>query len=79
MAPRALQTQRVLADLGCGLMLSASLCRQVRPTEKFFEDVPEIKVDEEPLELATELIARKAGGFEIPSSLRTTITWRCGS
>src|SRR5262249_18776482 len=51
--------------LGRGLALEVlRYADEIRPAEKFFEDVPKMKVDEEALELAKELIARKAGGFD---------------
>jgi DNA end-binding protein Ku len=37
---------------------------QVKPADIFFDDIPELKVDKEALDLAKELIERKAGPFE---------------
>ena len=37
---------------------------QVKPADTFFDDIPELKVDKEALDLAKELIERKAGPFE---------------
>jgi DNA end-binding protein Ku len=51
--------------LGRGLMLEVlRYANEIRSAEKFFEEVPEMKVDEEALRLAKELIARKEGPFD---------------
>lgn len=51
----------------CGRGLLLEILRQadeVKSAEKFFTEVPEVKVDKEALELAIELMERKAGAFE---------------
>jgi DNA end-binding protein Ku len=51
----------------CGRGLLLEILRhsnEIRGADKFFHEVPEIKVDKEALELAMELIERKAGAFE---------------
>ena len=54
-----------LKPCGRGLMLEILRhANEVKSADKFFEDVPEMKVDKEALELAIELIERKSGAFE---------------
>jgi len=36
----------------------------IRPAAKLFDEIPEVKVDQEALDLAKELVTRKAGKFE---------------
>lgn len=51
----------------CGKGLLLEILRhadEVRAADKFFAEVPEMKVDKEALELASELIERKSGAFE---------------
>ncbi len=51
----------------CGRGLLLEILRhadEVRAADKFFAEVPEMKVDKEALELAAELIERKSGAFE---------------
>ena len=37
---------------------------EIRPADKLFDEIPEVKVDKEALDLAKELVTRKAGKFE---------------
>jgi DNA end-binding protein Ku len=37
---------------------------EIRPADKLFDEIPEVKVDKEALDLAKELITRKSGKFE---------------
>lgn len=37
---------------------------EIRPADKLFDEIPEVKVDKEALDLAKELIKRKSGKFE---------------
>jgi DNA end-binding protein Ku len=37
---------------------------EIRPANALFDDIPEVKVDKEALDLAKELVTRKAGKFE---------------
>jgi DNA end-binding protein Ku len=54
-----------LKPCGRGLMLEVLRhANEVKSADKFFEEVPEVKVDKEALELAIELIERKSGAFE---------------
>ncbi len=51
----------------CGRGLLLEILRhadEVKSAEKFFSEVPDVKVDKEALELAIELMERKAGTFE---------------
>ncbi len=51
----------------CGKGLLLEILRhanEVKPADIFFDDIPELKVDKEALDLAKELIERKAGPFE---------------
>jgi DNA end-binding protein Ku len=60
----------------CGRGLLLEILRhadEVKAADTFFEDVPEVKVDKEALELAIELIERKAGKFE-PEKLKDEYT-----
>jgi DNA end-binding protein Ku len=57
----------IVAIQACGRGLLLEVLRhanEVRSADTFFEEVPELKVDKEALELAKELIERKAGKFE---------------
>ena len=50
---------------GKGLMLEVLRhANEVRAAEPLFKEVPEVKVDKEALDLAKELVKRKAGKFE---------------
>ena len=54
-----------LKPCGRGLMLEILRhANEVKPADKFFEEVPDVKVDKEALDLAVELIERKSGAFE---------------
>ena len=54
-----------LKPCGRGLMLEILRhANEVKPADKFFEEVPDVKVDKEALELCVELIERKSGAFE---------------
>lgn len=60
----------------CGRGLLLEILRhadEVKAADAFFEEVPEVKVDKEALELAIELIERKAGKFE-PDKLKDEYT-----
>jgi len=60
----------------CGRGLLLEILRhadEVKAAHAFFEEVPEVKVDKEALELAIELIERKAGKFE-PDKLKDEYT-----
>jgi len=60
----------------CGRGLLLEILRhadEVKAADTFFEEVPEVKVDKEALELAIELIERKAGKFE-PEKLKDEYT-----
>ena len=60
----------------CGRGLLLEILRhadEVKTADAFFEEVPEVKVDKEALELAIELIERKAGKFE-PDKLKDEYT-----
>jgi len=60
----------------CGRGLLLEILRhadEVKAADAFFEEVPEVKVDKEALELAIELIERKAGKFE-PEKLKDEYT-----
>jgi DNA end-binding protein Ku len=51
----------------CGRGLLLEILRhadEIKSAEKFFTEVPDVKVDKEALELAVELMERKAGTFE---------------
>jgi DNA end-binding protein Ku len=51
----------------CGKGLLLEILRhadEVKSADKFFTEVPDVKVDKEALELAVELMDRKAGAFE---------------
>jgi DNA end-binding protein Ku len=51
----------------CGRGLLLEILRQadeIKPAEKFFSEIPDMKVDKEALDLAMELMERKAGAFE---------------
>jgi len=51
----------------CGRGLLLEILRQadeIKSAEKFFTEVPDVKLDKEALELAVELMDRKAGAFE---------------
>ena len=57
----------IVAIQACGRGLMLEVLRhanEVRAADAFFKEVPELKVDKEALELARELIERKAGKFE---------------
>ncbi len=57
----------IVAIKPCGRGLLLEILRhanQVKPADTFFDDIPELKVDKEALDLAKELIERKAGPFE---------------
>jgi DNA end-binding protein Ku len=57
----------IVALKPCGRGLLLEILRhadEVKSAGTFFEEVPEVKVDEEALELAVELIERKSGAFE---------------
>ncbi len=57
----------IVAIQACGRGLLLEVLRhanEVRSADAFFKEVPELKVDKEALELARELIERKAGKFE---------------
>jgi DNA end-binding protein Ku len=54
-----------LTPCGRGLLLEVLRhAREVKPADSFFEEVPEVKTDQEALDLAVELIERKSGSFE---------------
>jgi DNA end-binding protein Ku len=54
-----------LTPCGRGLLLEVLRhANEVKSADKFFAEVPEVKVDQEALDLAVELIERKAGAFE---------------
>lgn len=60
----------------CGRGLLLEILRhadEVKAADAFFEEVPEVKVDKEALELAIELIERKAGKFE-PDKIKDEYT-----
>lgn len=53
-----------VAPLGQGLMLNRlRYADELRPVSQFFADLPRMKLDNEMVELATELIERKEGRF----------------
>ncbi len=57
----------IVAIKPCGKGLLLEILRhanEVKPADIFFDDIPELKVDKEALDLAKELIERKAGPFE---------------
>jgi DNA end-binding protein Ku len=57
----------IVALKPCGRGLLLEILRhanEVKSADRFFEEVPEVKVDKEALELAVELIGRKSGAFE---------------
>ncbi len=57
----------IVAMKPCGRGLLLEILRQadeVKSADTFFEEVPEMKIDKEALDLAIELIERKAGAFE---------------
>ncbi|MGB6346835.1 MAG: Ku protein [Methyloceanibacter sp.] len=57
----------IVALKPCGRGLLLEILRQadeVKSADAFFEEVPEMKLDKEALDLAIELIERKAGAFE---------------
>jgi DNA end-binding protein Ku len=57
----------IVAIKPCGRGLLLEILRHanaVKPADIFFDDIPELKVDKEALDLAKELIERKAGPFE---------------
>jgi DNA end-binding protein Ku len=57
----------IVAIEPCGKGLLLEILRhadEIRAADKFFEEVPNMKVDKEAMELALELIERKAGEFE---------------
>jgi DNA end-binding protein Ku len=57
----------IVAIQACGRGLLLEVLRhaiEIRSAEAFFKEVPDVKVDKEALELAEELIERKAGKFE---------------
>jgi len=57
----------IVALKSCGRGLLLEILRhadEVKSADTFFEEVPEVKVDNEALELAVELIKRKSGAFE---------------
>ncbi|MGB3020694.1 MAG: Ku protein [Methyloceanibacter sp.] len=57
----------IVALKPCGRGLLLEILRQadeVKSADAFFEEVPEMKIDKEALDLAIELIGRKAGAFE---------------
>lgn len=57
----------IVAIKPCGRGLLLEILRhanEVKPADVFFDDIPELKVDKEALDLAKELIERKAGPFE---------------
>ena len=54
-----------LKPCGRGLMLEVLRhANEIKSADKFFEEVPDVKIDKEALELAVELIDRKSGAFE---------------
>ncbi len=54
-----------IKPFGKGLMLEVLRhANEVRAAEPLFKEIPEVKVDKEALDLAKELIKRKAGKFE---------------
>jgi DNA end-binding protein Ku len=53
-----------IMPLGQGLMLNRlRYADEVKPSEKFFSDLPRMKLDHEMVDLATELIGKKTGRF----------------
>ena len=57
----------IVALQACGRGLLLEVLRhanEIRSADTFFEEVPEVKFDKEALDLAKELIQRKAGKFE---------------
>jgi DNA end-binding protein Ku len=57
----------IVAIQACGRGLLLEVLRhanEIRAADAFFKEVPDMKVDKEALELAEELIERKAGKFE---------------
>jgi DNA end-binding protein Ku len=57
----------IVALKPCGRGLLLEILRhanEVKSADRFFEEVPEVKVDKEALALAVELIGRKSGAFE---------------
>jgi len=57
----------IVALTPCGRGLVLEVLRQadeLKSADAFFKEVPEVKVDKEALDLAKELIERKAGAFE---------------
>ncbi|MEG6508189.1 Ku protein [Methyloligella sp. 2.7D] len=62
----------IAAIKACGRGLILEILRhadEVRSADKFFDEIPDVKVDKEALELGQELIARKSGPFE-PEKLK---------
>jgi DNA end-binding protein Ku len=54
-----------LKPCGRGLMLEVLRhANEIKSADKFFEEVPDVKIDKEALDLAVELIDRKSGAFE---------------
>jgi DNA end-binding protein Ku len=54
-----------LKPCGRGLMLEVLRhANEIKSADKFFEEVPDVKIDKEALDLAVELIERKSGAFE---------------
>src|SRR6185503_2847391 len=59
--------QKALKDtgkIGVGQFILRGHGNEVRAAEPLFKEIPEVKVDKEALDLAKELIKRKAGKFE---------------
>ena len=57
----------IVALKPCGRGLVLEILRhanEIKSADKFFEEVPDVKVDKEALDLAVELIERKSGAFE---------------
>jgi DNA end-binding protein Ku len=57
----------IVALKPCGKGLLLEVLRhadEIKSADSFFKEVPDVKVDKEALELAVELIERKAGDFE---------------
>jgi DNA end-binding protein Ku len=59
-----------IKPFGRGLLLEVLRhANEVRPAEKLFDEIPDLKIDKEALDLAIELIERKEGKFE-PEKLK---------
>ena len=65
MAIRGRDNLVAIKPCGDGLLLETlRYSNEVRASDKIFSDIPEIAVDKDMLELASELIERKSGAFE---------------